>query len=308
MFFNVPFQPSHRALEAAQRDISCEVARKFKSRQRYHAVDRPNGLVDLSGVTNSLMADWLDRYTATLPSLDASQLMESPSPSGSDALLHAAAGFFNNFFHPSHPVSHSDVLAGHGATTLLDLLLWASCDRGDAVLVMTPTFSMPEMNLRADTATIPVSTSHIADPFDISAISDLIRALDAATDGAARRRGVRCRALFICNPAAPQGRCYSPKTLSELAAWCSRREMHLIVNEVYALSTFASVGQHAQGTNGFTSVLSLPYSGGRPPQNVHCLYSLSKDFGMKGLRVGLLVTRNSSIHAAASKARYVRLR
>ncbi|KAI8712154.1 Aminotran-1-2 domain-containing protein [Fusarium sp. LHS14.1] len=48
--------------------------------------------------------------------------------------------------------------------------------------------------------------------------------------------------------------------------------------------------------NPLSSSLSIPCR-----QNVHCLYGLSKDFDMGGVRMGFLVSRNAQVRAAASK-------
>lgn len=295
------FQPSQRALEALRRETAWELMRSVKKLPTYHPIDCPNGLIDLSGAINTLMRDWIDQYTNSLPPLQYAQEALSYGPLfGSGDLLGAAAGFFNTFFNPSTAVTPEDVLAANGVTSLIDLVAWSTCNPGEGVLLFTPNFYMAEtdFSLRAEVATVPVSTSHIPDPFGAAAIPDLIRALDAGNDGAARRRGIRCRALFICNPSNPQGRCYERETLTALSQWCTRRGMHLIVDEIYALSKF----EEARPSTPFTSILSIDFPGRLPPQNVHCLYSLSKDLGMGGLRMGFLVTRNAAIRTATSKA------
>lgn len=312
MFFDLPFHPSHRALAAAQRDLAWELREKAKNRPLYDSVDHPNGLIDLSHPSRGLMSDWVERFIASLPPLQASQILSSSQSSNSDSLLQAAATFFNTFFQPSQTVHPSEILGGDGSERLLDLLIWTLCDTGDALLIVTPTHSILDLNLRADVTTIPVFDPSVSDPSTLDGVSGLLRALDAATDGAARRRGVRCRALLLTNPAAPHGRCYSLKTLAKILAWCARREVHLIINEVHSLSildpsvkaTLAGTTLSAQLVDEQrTSILSLPFSGGRPPQNVHCIYSPTKDLGMNGIQMGFLVTRNSSIHATASRAR-----
>jgi aspartate/methionine/tyrosine aminotransferase len=72
--------------------------------------------------------------------------------------------------------------------------------------------------------------------------------------------------------------------------------MHLVVDEIYAMSTLADNNDDADITP-FTSILSTSSQ-----KNVHCLYGMSKDFNMGGLRMGFLVTRNPVIKAAASQA------
>jgi len=73
--------------------------------------------------------------------------------------------------------------------------------------------------------------------------------------------------------------------------------MHLVVDEIYAMSTLTDNNNDDADITPFTSILS-----NSSQQNVHCLYGMSKDFNMGGLRMGFLVTRNPVIKAAASQA------
>jgi 1-aminocyclopropane-1-carboxylate synthase len=84
------------------------------------------------------------------------------------------------------------------------------------------------------------------------------------------------------------GRCYPPSTLLAIHRFCTTHALHLIADEIYALSTFPSPGAHP-----FTSMLSLP-----PSDTVHVTYGLSKDFGAAGLKIGALVTRNAALKKA----------
>ncbi|KAH6980733.1 pyridoxal phosphate-dependent transferase [Ilyonectria sp. MPI-CAGE-AT-0026] len=299
--------PSRRALEASQRETVWDLMMENKHRLRYDPEHRPDGLIDLSGAVNTLMADWAE---------EPSQALSYGSLHGSNQLLSAAAGFFNAFFHPRSPVSAANILAANGVTSLFDLAAWAMCEPGDAVLVLTPTFFMLDfhLSLRAGVVMVPLSTEDLDDPFGETTWPQLLAALDAAADTAIERDSLRCRALIICNPANPQGRCYSRKSLQALASWCAGRNLHLISDEIYALSNFAHVHNDAdkykaQGyspaelsKSSFCSVLSLAADDEPLAQNLHCFYSLSKDFGMGGLRMGFWVTKNSAILQAAATA------
>lgn len=68
------------------------------------------------------------------------------------------------------------------------------------------------------------------------------------------------------------GRCYSPAALRALADFCQNKDLHLISDEIYALSVYQRPN-HANES--FTSVLSM----GQEiisPDRVHVLYGLSK--------------------------------
>ncbi|GFS76160.1 1-aminocyclopropane-1-carboxylate synthase-like protein 1 [Trichonephila clavipes] len=65
-----------------------------------------------------------------------------------------------------------------------------------------------------------------------------------------------------------------------------RHNLHVIVDEIYALSTF-------EGSPQFHSALKFPDLPNK--EKVHVLYGISKDFGIAGLRVGVIHTQNKAV-------------
>ena len=92
------------------------------------------------------------------------------------------------------------------------------------------------------------------------------------------------KALVLSNPQNPLGRCYSSDILEQCLKFCQRYEIHLISDEVFALSVFASPDLVNPPT--FVSALSL-----RPtllecdPERVHVVWSMSKDLRVSGIRL-----------------------
>lgn len=69
------------------------------------------------------------------------------------------------------------------------------------------------------------------------------------------------------------GRCYPPETLSALLHLCATKGIHLISDEIYALTTYP---RDDQPSDKFTSIRSLDYSKIIDPSQVHVLYGMSK--------------------------------
>lgn len=107
---------------------------------------------------------------------------------------------------------------------------------------------------------------------------------------AAKRRGITVKALIICNPHNPLGmfsfsvpkihaispdlgRCYPRDTLIELLRFCSSKGIHLISDEIYALSVYQREDRPHEE---FTSVRSSDYTGIIDQSQVHVLYGMSK--------------------------------
>ncbi|KAL6365951.1 hypothetical protein LRP88_00534 [Fusarium phalaenopsidis] len=294
------FPPSARASATLDQGPAWTLMQRVKSRPKYDAQDKPDGLINLSGALNGLMEDWMNAYADKNLHFTSEALSYGPL-SGSQDLLSAAAAFFNRFFDPAEPVAAEQVLAANGVTSLLNMMAWTLCDEGDGVLYITPGFYMLDFDLsvRTGLVTVPVSTTSLKDPFGTDGLDEFIEALEAATNNAQDKLNVKCRMLCLSNPSNPQGRWYSKDTLEALASWCAQRQMHLVVDEIYALSTFSKEkGQDNPNDGGhipLASILSVSAQ-----ENVHCLYGLSKDFNMGGVRIAFLVSRNAQVRAAVS--------
>lgn len=83
--------------------------------------------------------------------------------------------------------------------------------------------------------------------------------------------------------------------------FCATHDIHLISDEIYALSVFpvptaAKPGQPA--VRPFTSLLSLAPSGICSPHLLHVEYGSAKDFGAAGLHLGALITTNPLVAKA----------
>ncbi|KAK9776588.1 putative Aminotransferase class I/classII domain-containing protein [Seiridium cardinale] len=304
MRFKNTFGVSERALAAFKGGSAWALMEKVKLRPQFDPESEPDGIINLSGASNVLMKDWMDRFIEeNTHKLPLQEMLSYGAVSGGPGLLKAMAAFFNRHFRPSSLLTKEHIIAANGVTSLIDLIAWTLCNPGEAIIYPTPTFYMLDYDItvRSDVKAVPVSCSHIHDQFVSSSVDALVAALEAAVDVQAKQ-GVRCRVLFVCNPANPQGRCYSRKTLSALARFCTRRDMHLVADEIYAMSQFRIPGHSAAELDEFSSVLSISDDGKLTTHaNIHCLYGMSKDFNMGGLRMGFLVTRNKEVLAAACR-------
>ena len=75
-------------------------------------------------------------------------------------------------------------------------------------------------------------------------------------------------------------------------ALCQKYKIHLLVDEIYALSVYSVPDPHAVE---FESVLSFDSSHVIDPKYLHVLYGFSKDYAASGIRMGCIYTRNTEI-------------
>lgn len=178
------------------------------------------------------------------------------------------------FLHHAFSPDQIAVLAGAGS--VLELLFHVICDAGDAVLVPTPSYAgfWPDLETRDALVIVPVERSG----------RDGFRLTPAMLDDALARSARPVRALLLTTPDNPLGTVYARDDLEAILDWADRREVHLVVDEIYALTTF--------GARPFTSIASL-----RPElgPHVHIVWAFSKDFGASGLRCGVLASENEAV-------------
>ena len=110
--------------------------------------------------------------------------------------------------------------------------------------------------------------------------------------------GRRLRMLVLTQPDNPTGAIYTAAQLEAVADWCIAHEVHLCVNELYALSQLdltdaRLAGDYPAGAPTYTSFLHVVEA--RRSPYLHWWYSVSKDFGLSGLRCGAMYTRNTDL-------------
>ncbi|GME27853.1 1-aminocyclopropane-1-carboxylate synthase [Neofusicoccum parvum] len=87
------------------------------------------------------------------------------------------------------------------------------------------------------------------------------------------------------------GRCYSRDVIIALMKLCQKHRIHLVSDEIYALSVWDN--PEARDAPTFTSVLSIDTTGIIDPSLVHAMWGMSKDFGANGLRIGCIISQHN---------------
>jgi aspartate/methionine/tyrosine aminotransferase len=124
------------------------------------------------------------------------------------------------------------------------------------------------------------------------------KALIQSLEDACETAECNVKALMLTNPHNPLSLCYSRSLLEACVQFCERRKIHFVCDEVYALSVFQS--PDLPDAQPFVSVLSLDLGNlGVNPSRVHAVWSMSKDFGQSGVRMGLSVSQSNQAMAVA---------
>ncbi|KAI8393734.1 pyridoxal phosphate-dependent transferase [Radiomyces spectabilis] len=259
----------------------------------YHATDNPAGAINLGMAQNDLICnEMLEKISSSTPLREVD--LSYGDPHGSKRLRGRLAGFFNTYFNPHTPVLDNHILVTPGAGAAVYQLATVIADVDEYIMVPSPYYGTFDLDIRLNTG-IRIFTVGIFHTETLSVDFVLLhRAMEKATS-----QGLRVKAILINNPHNPLGHREDIKLFIYFA---SRYNIHIIFDEVYALSTFSPFLREETNQGDHTSVrdklAESPFCSALAvdnvpqlidPKLVHVVYSLSKDFGLNGLRVGFII-------------------
>ncbi|KAL7189327.1 hypothetical protein ACSBR1_039049 [Camellia fascicularis] len=176
-----------------------------------------------------------------------------------------------------------------GATAANELLTFILADPGDALLVPTPYYPGFDRDLRWRTGVkiVPIHTDS-SNNFQVTP-----QALEDAYNSA-QAMNIKVRGVLITNPSNPLGAALDRSVLEEILHFITRKNIHLVSDEIYSGSVFCP--------DEFISVAEILESRGyKDSERVHIVYSLSKDLGLPGFRVGAIYSYNDKVVTTARR-------
>jgi aspartate/methionine/tyrosine aminotransferase len=250
---------------------------------RWDPATNPGGYISMCIAENKLVWDLLAPKMAQCRDVPQ-RVVEYDSMIGSVSFREQIARFFeHNFVGRTVDPDQLAVLGGLGS--VLELLFYVLGDPGDGVLVPTPSYAgfWADLETRDDLDIVPVHTT-AAEDFRLTTDH-----LDAALAGAGRP----VKALLFTSPSNPLGTVYSPSEIERVVAWTEDQGLHLVVDEMFALSTYSDVP--------FVSATTMRPSLG---ERMHLVWAFSKDFAVSGLRCGVLYSENEALLEAVDGLAY----
>ncbi len=166
------------------------------------------------------------------------------------------------------------IIVGNGSEALIEMICLAVLSAGDRVVTMTPCFGLHEI--------FPSMMGAIVDKVPVS---DLLE-FDLPAWRAALGR--RAKLVLFGNPSNPVGCCLSAAQLQTLID-CTPADALIVVDEAYY--------EYAVGA-GYADSIDILSAQNRPWM---VLRTLSKAYGLAGLRVGYALTSDSALVAALGK-------
>ena len=182
-----------------------------------------------------------------------------PDPSARD-LIDVASRYYQ--------VSSDSVLAGNGSNELIDLLIRLFCEPGESVLTSEGAFiayKVCTQSNRAKLIEVPLKKDF---SLDLPAFDKKLKELE--------KIDALPKLVFIPNPNNPTGSYSNKKDMDYFTSeWGGREDLVVVIDEAY--NEFVTAEDFPQGGN------YLKY------ENVVLLKTMSKVFGLAGLRLGFLI-------------------
>ncbi|KAG8052815.1 hypothetical protein GUJ93_ZPchr0001g30900 [Zizania palustris] len=267
----------------------------------YDAVANPDGVIQMGLAENQTSFELLEGYLREHPeaagwgagagSFRDNALFQDYH--GLKSFRKAMASFMKKIRAGKASFDPDRIVLTAGATAANELLTFILANPGDALLIPTPYYPGFDRDLRWRTKVniVPVHCDS-SNGFQVT-----VSALQAAYDEAAAA-GMRVRAVLITNPSNPLGTTVKRTVLEDILDFVVRKNIHLISDEIYSGSVFA--------TPDLVSVAELVESrachGEKDIANrVHHVYSLSKDLGLPGFRVGVVYSYNDAVVTTARR-------
>ncbi|XP_058772852.1 1-aminocyclopropane-1-carboxylate synthase 3-like [Vicia villosa] len=270
----------------------------------YDEVKNPKGIIQMGLAENQLSFDLLESWLAKNQDVagfkrDGKSIFRELAlfqdyhglPSFKKALVDFMAEIRGNkvTFDPNH------IVLTAGATSANETLMFCLADKGEAFLLPTPYYPGFDRDLKWRTGVeiVPIQCTS-SNNFQITE-SALQQALEEA-----KNKNLRVKGVLVTNPSNPLGTTMSKTELNLLIDFIKDKNMHLISDEIYSGTVFTSPN--------FVSVMEIlkertdkDFLDANVAERVHIVYSLSKDLGLPGFRVGAIYSNNETVVAAATK-------
>ncbi|KAH9496495.1 hypothetical protein Btru_043185 [Bulinus truncatus] len=252
----------------------------------YDSINNPNGIINMGVAENKICEDlMLSKLKSIQEKGESSRLLYYDVNGGNNEMKRIAKRFLKTFFHPLEDIDERSVVIINGATAALEILAYAVADKGEYIMMPSPFFYCLESDVqdRAEVQVLKIPLQYKDDCQPSQCIFNSQILEEAYNIGVSENKVIK--AILLCNPNNPSGDVFSEVQLLDILQFAYRKNLHVISNEIYALSVFNPDVK-------FTSVLSIPHP---DPSMVHVIWGCSKDFGLAGYTFAIVYTKNNCV-------------
>ncbi|KAF8601104.1 PLP-dependent transferase [Ceratobasidium sp. AG-I] len=252
----------------------------------YDKEKNPNGTISLWYSENSLMStELLEFFNSHCHLTDNHLKYRWRLNHGSQpSTIQAFPDYFNAYFEPLVPVQREHSVHGNSVSALFAHFIDAVCNAGDGVLMSTVRYFAGLVEYPAQAKIVAARVPSSVDPLSVEAIKYLRSSLEDSSN--------KIRVILLCNPHNPLAAAYPKDAIIAYAKLAEEFNVHLLVDEVYALQVYPS--KYAPHPTPFKSILSFNLtSHSVNPARVHFIGSPNKAFGAAGLMVGTFISQHN---------------
>ncbi|XVE95082.1 hypothetical protein REPUB_Repub02eG0065500 [Reevesia pubescens] len=268
----------------------------------FDEVVNPTGIIQMGLAENQLSFDLVESWLRKNP--DAMGLKKDGESVFRELALfqdyHGLPAFKNELVEymakiRGHKVKFdpNNLVLAAGATSANETLIFCLADPGEAILLPTPYYPGFDRDLKWRTGVeiVPVHCSS-SNGFRIT-----MSALEEAYQRA-QKLDLKVKGVLITNPSNPLGTTMRRDELNDLITFAIAKNIHVISDEVFSGTVFDSPG--------FISIIEAATDRNLENKDalrsrIHIVYSLSKDLGLPGFRVGMIYSNNETVVSAATK-------
>ncbi|TXG61528.1 hypothetical protein EZV62_012891 [Acer yangbiense] len=263
----------------------------------YNESSNPSGVIQMGLAENQVSFDLIEEYLEQhseastwgqgAPGFRENALFQDYH--GLKSFRQAMASFMEKIRGGRAKFDPDRVVLTAGATAANELLTFILADPGDALLVPTPYYPGFDRDIRWRTGVkiVPIHCDS-SNNFQITP-----QAMEAAYKEAESMK-MKVRGVLITNPSNPLGATIQRTVLGEILDFVTRKNIHLVSDEIYSGSAFSS--------SEFVSIAEiLEARKYKNSERVHIVYSLSKDLGLPGFRVGTIYSYNDKVVTTARR-------
>ncbi|GLJ40450.1 hypothetical protein SUGI_0833430 [Cryptomeria japonica] len=269
---------------------------KAYDRNPYHPHKNPSGVIQMGLAENQLSFDLIEKWVREHPESSIctqegiagfKETANYQDYHGLPKFREGITSFMEEVGGGKAKFDKDRIVLTAGATAAHEVLTFCVANPGEAFLIPSPYYPGFDRDLKWRTGVelIPVVCSS-SNNFQVS-----VSALEEAYTEAKCRK-VKVKGILITNPSNPLGTTMDEKTLRSILHFATEKKIHLICDEIYAGSVF--LGPR------FVSIAEVVQSQ-IERDHVHIVYSLSKDMGLPGFRVGAIYSYNNKVVMAARR-------
>ncbi|KAK6935436.1 Aminotransferase, class I/classII [Dillenia turbinata] len=271
---------------------------KAYDKDPFHPTNNPRGVIQMGLAENQLCFDLIEDWVSKNPEAsictikgvdEFKEIAIFQDYHGLPEFRQAIANFMGKVRGNKVKFDPDRIVMSGGATGAHEMIAFCLADPGEALLVPTPYYPGFDRDLRWRTGVqlVPVHCDGSND-FKITR-----PALEEAYKRA-KEDNIKVKGLLITNPSNPLGTIMVRETLKDILSFINEKNIHLVCDEIYAATVFSQPG--------FVSISEVLEEDPKCNRDlVHVVYSLSKDMGFPGFRVGIVYSYNDAVVSCARK-------